>query len=126
MDSIKNPVTWFEIYVEDLERAKRFYEALFGVQLTREQTPPDFQAYRFPGGMPGFGAMGGLMKHPMRKPSAQGTLVYFHVDDCALIAERAPALGGCIYRSKWSIGPEGFIALIGDSEGNAIGLHSFD
>jgi hypothetical protein len=65
------------------------------------------------------------MKHPERQPSAQGTLVYFHVDDCAVIAERARVLGAPIHRNKWSIGTDGFIAIIGDSEGNAIGLHSF-
>jgi len=30
-----NPVGWFEIYVDDMPRAKRFYEAVFGVPLTK-------------------------------------------------------------------------------------------
>ena len=69
--------------------------------------------------------MGALMKHPKRLPSVQGTLVYFHVDDCAVVLERARVLGAPIHRDKWSIGADGFIAIIGDLQGNAIGLHSF-
>ena len=121
----KNPVTWFEIYVEDLPRAKAFYEQVFGVELTPDASPGEFEAYRFPGGMPGLGAMGALMKHPMRKPSHQGTRVYFHVEDCALVAARAEVLGAPVHRHKCNIGVDGFIAIIGDLEGNAIGLHSF-
>lgn len=125
MDTFKNPVTWFEIYVDDLERAKEFYESLFSIELLPQEPSPDFKALRFPGGMPGLGSMGGLMQHPMRKPSREGTLVYFHVEDCGVIAERAASLGAQVFRPKWSIGADGFIAIIGDSEGNAIGLHSF-
>ncbi len=120
-----NPVSWFEIYVEDLARAKIFYETVFVCSLISEETDGSFQALRFPGGMPGNGAMGALMKHPMRKPSQEGTIVYFHCNDCEIQAKLALENGGKIYRNKWSIGSDGFIAIIGDSEGNAIGLHSF-
>lgn len=125
MTSQMNPVTWFEIYVEDLARARAFYEAVFLCSLIPEKSDGSFEAYRFPGGMPGNGAMGTLMKHPMRKPSQEGTLVYFHCDDCAVQSELAKKNGGQVFREKWSIGQDGFIAIIGDTEGNAIGLHSF-
>ena len=120
-----NPVTWFEIYVEDLARAKVFYESVFNCSLIQEKMDGSFEAYRFPGGMPGNGAMGALMKHPMRKPSQEGTMVYFSCDDCAITTELAIQNGGSVYKPKWSIGQHGFIAIIGDTEGNAIGLHSF-
>ena len=120
-----NPVTWFEIYVEDLARAKVFYESVFNCSLIKEKTDGSFEAYRFPGEMPGNGAMGALMKHPMRKPSQEGTMVYFHCVDCQVQSELAKKNGGQVYRPKWSIGQDGFIAIIGDAEGNAIGLHSF-
>ena len=120
-----NPVTWFEIYVEDLVRAKAFYESVFNCSLIKEETDGSFEAYRFPGEMPGNGAMGALMKHPMRKPSQEGTMVYFHCDDCQTQLELAKKNGGQIFKTKWSIGSDGFIAIIGDTEGNAIGLHSF-
>ena len=126
MQAIRNPVTWFEIYVEDMHRARTFYEAVFDCVLTPELTDGSFEVLRFPGKMPGIGAMGALMKHPMRKPSVEGNMIYFHCDDCQIIAERAVKNGGTIFRNKWSIGKEGFIAIIGDSEGNAIGLHSFN
>lgn len=121
----KNPVTWFEIYVEDMERAKKFYESVFECLLTSEKTDGSFQAYRFPGEMPGNGAMGALMKHPMRKPSLEGTMVYFHCEDCEIQSKLALANGGHIFKPKWSIGNDGFVAIIGDTEGNSIGLHSF-
>ena len=122
----KNPVTWFEIYVDDLPRAQSFYESVFKCHLTREQTDGSFEALRFHGGLPGNGSMGALMKHPMRKPSHNGTLVYFHCNDCHLTSELAQKNGGKVFKPKWSIGPDGFIAIIGDTEGNAIGLHSFE
>ena len=125
MTSQQNPVTWFEIYVEDLARAKAFYETVFSCSLISQQTDGSFEAYRFPGGMPSVGAMGALMKHPMRKPSQEGTMVYFHCDDCQTLLELAKKNGGQEFRRKWNIGQDGFIAIIGDTEGNAIGLHSF-
>jgi predicted enzyme related to lactoylglutathione lyase len=125
MNSKTNPVTWFEIYVEDLARAKIFYESVFHCSLIPEKTDGSFEAYRFPGGMPGVGAIGALMKHPMRKPSQEGTMVYFHCDDCQTQSELAKKNSGQVFREKWSIGQDGFIAIIGDTEGNVIGLHSF-
>lgn len=120
-----NPITWFEIYVNDLPRAKAFYEAVFGDALLPEPDDGTFEAYRFPGGMPGNGAMGALMHHPMRKPALEGTLVYFHCEDCEIQSQRALKNGGHVFKAKWPIGPDGFIAIIGDTEGNAVGLHSF-
>jgi len=51
MNTRSNPVTWFEIYVEDLTRAKAFYETVFGCTLLPEMTDGSFEAFRFPGGM---------------------------------------------------------------------------
>ena len=120
-----NPVGWFEIYVDDLERARRFYTAVMERSLSPAPTDGTFEALEFQGQMPSSGAMGALMKHPMRKPSHEGTMVYFSCDDCGKTAELASQHGGQIFKPKWSIGEHGFIAIIGDTEGNAIGLHSF-
>ena len=54
-----------------------------------------------------------------------GALVYFSCDDCSVQERLALANGGQVFKTKFSIGPNGFISIIGDSEGNAIGLHSF-
>ena len=74
-----NPVGWFEIYVRDLQRAGRFYSAVMNRTLRPAQTDGTFEALEFEGQMPGPGAMGALMKHPMRNPSNDGTMVYFFV-----------------------------------------------
>ena len=121
----KNLVTWFEIYVDDMHRAKAFYETVFNCQLIEEKIDDTIEAFRFPGGMPGIGAMGALMKHPLRKPSKDGTIIYFHCEDCEGTSQKAKDNGGEIFRVKTSIGQDGFIAIIADSEGNVIGLHSF-
>ena len=120
-----NPVTWFEIYVTDLQRAKTFYEAVFGYELKEEPTDGSFKAYRFPGQAPGFGAMGALMHHPMRQPSRQGNMIYFHCDDCQKRSALCAENGGRVHKEKWPIGEDGFIAIIEDTDGNVIGLHSF-
>lgn len=71
------------------------------------------------------GAAGGLIRHLMRSPNAEGTLVYFSVDECAAATDRAVAHGSDVAVGKQSIGEIGFIAIITDSEGSSIGLHSW-
>lgn len=69
------------------------------------------------------GAAGALVKME-DCPSGGGTLVYFSCADCATEASRVVASGGRVMKPKLSIGEWGFIALIFDTEGNVIGLHS--
>jgi predicted enzyme related to lactoylglutathione lyase len=57
-------------------------------------------------------------------PGGDSTIVYFGCEDCAVDADRAVKAGGRIHLSKTSIGQYGAIALVYDSEGNMIGLHS--
>lgn len=80
----------------------------------------------FAGDPHGSGASGALVKHPMRQPSMEGALVYFSCEDCAAESALAVQNGGKVFKDKFNIGANGFIAIIGDSEGNAIGLHSFE
>lgn len=121
-----NPVGWFEIYVDDLTRAKTFYEAVFEVNLEVLGDPNDssIQMLAFPSDMEKYGATGALVKMEHVIAGGGGTLVYFACDDCAIEAERAKAAGGSIQRPKMDIGEYGFICLVLDSEGNMIGLHS--
>ena len=123
-----NPVGWFEIYVQDMHRARAFYEAVFQIQLS----PLPFdgaELLAFP--MPSQdtyaqtpGATGALIRLPGCPSGGSGTLVYFSCEDCALELERALKNGGQLHRGKISIGQYGFIALVVDTEGNLIGLHS--
>ncbi|ALS97336.1 VOC family protein [Lacimicrobium alkaliphilum] len=126
-----NPVVHFEIYVQDMDRAKAFYEALFDVKLENMPSPTpeiDMDMWFFPmdkdDPMSGYGAGGMLVKMEGFTPGAGGTLVYFGCDDCAVQAARAAANGGSIHQEKMSIGEHGFCAVVRDSEGNLIGLHS--
>lgn len=119
-----NPVVWFEIYVNDLERAKRFYEAVFEVKLEKLDTPaPDIEMLSFPMSPQGPGAGGALCKMPGYVPGF-GTIIYFACDDCAVQESRVAATGGRIQKPKMSIGAYGWISLVVDTEGNMIGLHS--
>ena len=70
------------------------------------------------------GASGALVKMKEEPSGGNCVLVYFTCADCAAEAARAASSGGQIVREKMSIGQYGFIALIRDTEGNMIGLHS--
>ena len=118
-----NPVCWFEIYVQDMARAKRFYEAVFKVTLEKLNSP-DIEMWGFPGNMERYGAAGSLVKIQGVGSGGNGTIVYFSCEDCAVEADLVGQSGGKIHKDKFSIGEYGFIALATDTEGNMIGLHS--
>jgi predicted enzyme related to lactoylglutathione lyase len=123
-----NPVGWFEIYVQDMPRAKAFYEAVFQGELTPLTNPDpegfaDMEMWAFPMDQEGSGAAGALVRMG-GCPSGGSTLVYFSCEDCAVEAARAAAHGGSVFKPKMSIGEYGFIAMVTDTEGNMIGLHS--
>ena len=125
MSKLKNPIGWFEIHVSDMDRANRFYEAVFQQTLNPLPSPDtEMEMRMLSGDMTMHGANGALVKHPMKKPTTEGGLVYFSCEDCATQQALAVEHGGKIFKPKFSIGANGFIAIIGDSEGNAIGLHS--
>lgn len=118
-----NPVGWFEIYVQDMPRAKAFYEGVF--ELSLEKLPgPDIEMQAFPMSMEVTGASGALVKIPGFPSGGNSTLVYFSCEDCAVEESRVAKHGGRIHRPKMSIGEYGFITLALDTEGNMIGLHS--
>ncbi|MBX3517284.1 MAG: VOC family protein [Rhodospirillales bacterium] len=118
-----NPIVWFEIYVQDMERAKRFYETVLEVQLQKLESP-GMEMWAFPMLMDAPGASGSLVKMEGIPSGGNSTLVYFTCADCAVEAARVGAAGGRVQREKMSIGEYGFIALAVDTEGNMFGLHS--
>ncbi len=120
-----NPVGWFEIYVQDMARARKFYEALFDAKLEELKAPGgELEMWSFPGDNNSYGTPGALVKMKDAPSGGLGTLVYFMCDDCAVEEAKVPKLGGKIHRKKTSIGQYGFITLALDTEGNMIGLHS--
>jgi predicted enzyme related to lactoylglutathione lyase len=125
-----NIVGWFEVYVEDMARARAFYERVFEVQLSRLEPPgqsaqsPDVEMWAFPMQRDRYGAPGALVRMAGFRAGGNGVLVYFSCADCAVRAARARDAGGKVVKDKFSIGEYGNIALVTDTEGNMIGLHS--
>jgi predicted enzyme related to lactoylglutathione lyase len=121
---MKNPVRWFEIYVENMDRAKSFYENVFQEKLTKMSDAPVTEMWGFPSDPEAWGCSGSLVKMRGLKPSGVSTIVYFGCDDCITEEARVKEFGGKIDKPKFSIGQYGFISLVIDTEGNMIGLHS--
>ena len=128
MEIIRNMVTWFEIPVENMERAISFYETVFNVKLTRYTSgPAQIAAFPLIEKVPG--SPGSLVLSPnFGSPSSNSTLMYFNAGSGDLQNElsRVEAAGGKILQEKTLITKEnGYMAVMLDSEGNRIGLHSF-
>ena len=118
-----NPVRWFEIYVQDMGRAKSFYESVFQLKLEKLNSP-EIDIWAFPMMQDKMGSSGALVKMEGFPSGGNSILIYFGCADCSVEAARVIKFGGRIQREKMSIGQYGFIALAYDSEGNMFGLHS--
>lgn len=126
---MSNPIRWFEIYVQDMNRAKSFYESVFEIPLSKPGNSEGENDYWVFPSDDNYGASGALAKMDLAKKEGiptggNSTLVYFGCEDCAVEAKRAASHEGKIYKEKFAIGSHGFIALVFDTEGNLIGLHS--
>lgn len=120
-----NSVGWFEIYVDDLNRAREFYEGVFNKKLESLPSPDsEIELLAFPGEMNQYGANGALVKMTGMSAGKNSVLVYFSCEDCAVEQERVTKFGGQVVKPKFSIGNYGHISLVQDSEANMIGLHS--
>jgi predicted enzyme related to lactoylglutathione lyase len=116
-------LNWFELAVNDLPRATRFYETVLGESLKREVFDGMPMAiFRTPDPREVGGA---LVQSPSRKPGTDGGLIYLNaagrLDACL---DRVEQAGGAVLMPKTDIGEPGFIALVRDTEGNTVGLHS--
>jgi predicted enzyme related to lactoylglutathione lyase len=120
----RNPVRWFEIYVQDMARARRFYESVLDTKLERLVTGDEIEIWAFVGNNDHTGCCGALVKVDGVRSGGNSTLVYFACEDCAVEAARIEGAGGKVQREKMSIGEYGHVVLALDSEGNLIGLHS--
>jgi len=124
-----NAVCWFEIYVDDMSRAKAFYESVLNQALTRLDNPntlkdfPQPEMWAFPmEERPG--ASGAICKMEGVSAGGNSTLVYFESEDCSVEEARVAKAGGKLIVPKMAIGEHGFISIAQDSEGNTIGFHS--
>ena len=119
----RNPVGWFEIYVQDMDRARQFYEVVLGTALA-PLGPTEMQMLAFPGGPDLPGSAGALVKAQGVASGGNSVMVYFSCADCAINGGRVAGAGGRVVRDKMSIGEYGFIVLATDPDGNMFGLHS--
>ncbi|GAA4305927.1 VOC family protein [Compostibacter hankyongensis] len=128
IDENTNVVTWFEIPVNDLTRARKFYETILDIKMTLRADGNNEAAF-FPFDPNVVQATSGrvtgvLSKSPDNTPSDHGTVVYINASpDLQTVLDRVAAAGGKVLSPKISI-PAGFIAIITDSEGNRVGLHA--
>lgn len=119
-------LNWFEIPVLDFNRAKKFYETLFNYQMPENQMGParmGFFLYDFQNG----GRGGAIVHNPgFYKPSEQGALIYLNCEpDLQPILGKVPGAGGTVLKEKTWVGEGlGYWALIRDTEGNRVALHS--
>ena len=118
-----NPVIWFEIPVNDLQRAKAFYQNVFGFEFRLDEMGPWKMAF-FPMEDGVVGTGGALVQAEGYTPALTGTVVYFTVADIEATLERVKASGGEVLTPKMSIGEYGFIGHFRDTEGNRVAVHS--
>jgi predicted enzyme related to lactoylglutathione lyase len=123
---MKNAISWFEIPTSDLDRATKFYESVLDVKFI----PLELDSAKlsmFP--IDDMNGVGGALVEGSEgnKPSlTQGTLIYLNANpNLQVFLDRVENAGGKILEPKISISPEyGFMAVMQDTEGNRIGLHS--
>ncbi len=119
-------IGWFEIPVNDMDRAIAFYEKIFDCKLNK-QVMGDFQMAWFPSSEDGKGAEGSLVCHKefYETSGHAGTLVYFSSDDCEVELSRVEDAGGKLQIAKRLITPDiGYMGVFLDSEENRIAIHS--
>ena len=120
-NSQNNRAVWFDIPIVDLDRSITFYSEVLQIEVSKEE----FEDFTFAvlGHKDGNG--GCLVPKATEVSHDKGILLYLNVDGRIRDAvKRVTANGGEVIEETHSIGPHGFRALIKDSEGNRLALHS--
>jgi predicted enzyme related to lactoylglutathione lyase len=119
-----NALNWFEIPAKNFARAKSFYETVLGISID-EMPHPSLKYGMFPAAYESGEVGGGLVEGEGFEPSDKGSVIYLNGgDDLAVPLSRVEKAGGKVVLPKTSIGANGFMAHIIDTEGNRIALHS--
>ena len=103
----------FEVPAEDVERAKRFYEGLFGWKIEAAEGGYNLITVGEPG------PNGGMMK---RMAPGQGITVYINVESVGDYSKKLQSLGGNILMPKTAVPTMGYFAVFLDTEGNALAI----
>ena len=118
-------INWFQIPVLQMDRAVKFYGDVLGVSFHRMENEEGKHAFFAFDTLESLRTGGELVESPQAKPSEEGILIYLNAaDGVDAVLARAGAAGGSVVLPKMAIGENGVIAIIRDSEGNKIGLHS--
>ena len=125
MDASVNTLNWFEIPVNDMDRAKKFYESVFGIKMEQMEMM-GMKMAMFPSENMNGKVSGALVQGPMHKPSADGAKIYLNGNpDLGVALGKIEAAGGKVAMPKTKISDEvGYMAFFMDTEGNAVALHS--
>ena len=117
---------FFDIYVDNMNRAQKFYEGVLDTKLSSMDDPNDsgVEMRMFADDFKSHGAGGALVKLNGTKPGPGGTMIYFSSEDCSIEESRVEQAGGKVVRPKFPIGEHGFVSLASDTEGNMVGFHS--
>ena len=120
---MQNSIHWVEIPTTNIERAVGFYNNLLSIEMKVMEVMSMKTAF-FPHTAETQSG-GCLMQGPNYIPSDKGTLIYLSAgEDLQTALDRVDASGGTIVLPKTSIGANGFMAHILDTEGNKVGLYS--
>ncbi len=125
MNKDVNALNWFEIPATDLNRAKAFYENLFGIQMDVQNMMGMEMAF-FPAENGNGKVSGGVVKSDMHTPSKDGAVLYLNANPSIdSVMEKVEAAGGTVAMPKMHISDDiGYMAFFIDTEGNKIGLHA--
>lgn len=125
MKKLNNAVSWFEIPVTDLERARAFYEAIFGFEMQVLNLANNLNMALFPTEEGSIG--GALCQHKdFYFPGSQGPVVYLNAGpDLEEVLSKVESNGGKVIIPKTQISEVfGYMAFFSDTEGNRVALHS--
>ena len=120
---MQHALNWFEIPATDIDRATKFYNTIFDIQMSPFEMMPGFMMAQFPADEGG--VSGAVVAGEGYVPSADGSLIYLNgSDDLNTILQRVDGAGGSVVVPKTDIGDIGFFAVFLDTEGNKVALQS--
>lgn len=121
----RNIVSWFEIYVDDMDRAIKFYKTVLKKDLNKMPVPEELgmEMWAFPWTDDALNAAGAIVKSEMGQPNKNGTIIYFDSEDCSEL-DLVEEAGGKVLLPKTQVEGFGYFCLVSDTEGNTVGFFS--
>ena len=123
MEEIKSAINWFEIPTKYFDRAVGFYSAIYAFEMpTRDMGHIKMGFFQHQQGT----GIGGAIVSGDGQPSQNGAKLYLNAgSDLSLVLDRVAGAGGIVVKGKTEISSEiGYFAIIDDTEGNRVYLHS--